>query len=188
MADDTDQGTDENPMPAPLPPLEGGPPFAAPLPPLEGGPPTGPAPLPPLSVYQGDESNNEIDGSPDNDTMFGLGGDDTLSGLDGHDILEGGPGADILRGNRGNDTLTGGPDDGDAVNTFRFSTRDGDDTITDFSQADQLTFGGKGPSERSVYENVGANADGDAVLTYSQTTITLIGISPSEVTAWAEAL
>jgi hypothetical protein len=45
--------------------------------------------------------------------------------------------------------------------------------------------GHKGSSEQTVYETVGENASGDAVLTYSQTTITLTGVSAAEVREWA---
>jgi Ca2+-binding RTX toxin-like protein len=115
MADDTDQGTDEEVSP-----------IAAPLPPIEAGPPTGPAPLPPLSVYSGDDDINRIAGSAGDDTIYGLGGDDTLAGFAGNDILEGGSGADLLLGGTGDDTLTGGPDEANEVNTFAFRTRDGE--------------------------------------------------------------
>ena len=71
------------------------------------------------SLYGGSGSD-KLYGGPDDDKLYGGSGSDRLVGGDGNDILDGGTGDDILEGGAGADI-------------FRFSRRDGDDDITDFS-------------------------------------------------------
>ncbi|WP_164886658.1 beta strand repeat-containing protein [Piscinibacter defluvii] len=81
-----------------------------------------------MSQVTGDDTDEQLFGSPFADTLAGAGGGDTLiggdgddwlfghltssgedpSGLDGADSLLGGAGNDLMRGNAGNDTLLGG--------------------------------------------------------------------------------
>ncbi|HIE78515.1 MAG TPA: calcium-binding protein, partial [Candidatus Thioglobus sp.] len=59
----------------------------------------------------------------------------TISSGDANDSLTGGAGADTINGGNGNDTLTGGSGN----NVFQFnSTTAGNDTITDFSHANDI--------------------------------------------------
>ncbi|MGB1622703.1 MAG: hypothetical protein ACPHAS_08570, partial [Synechococcus sp.] len=71
------------------------------------------------------------------DRLRGGEGNDTLKGKAGHDRLQGGDHNDQLNGGEGNDTLIGGS----GADRFRLSG--GDDTIKDFSIADddQLLIG-----------------------------------------------
>ncbi len=84
-----------------------------------------------MSQVTGDDTDEQLFGSPLADTLAGAGGGDTLvggdgddwlfgslgssgenpSGLDGADSLLGGAGNDLMRGNAGNDTLLGGSGD-----------------------------------------------------------------------------
>ena len=72
------------------------------------------------------------------DTIYGGEGDDRLFGGEGSDTIDGGAGDDAIEGNEGDDTLTGGTGDdsltgGSGADTFVYSSGDGKDTITDFT-------------------------------------------------------
>ena len=89
-------------------------------------------------------------GNAGNDTIIGDAGADTLEGGAGNDILEGGADSDKLYGNVGNDTLIGGAGEdvleggagndnltgGAGNDIFRYTTGDGNDTITDYAFGD----------------------------------------------------
>ena len=62
-------------------------------------------------VYNGDASNERIDGLRGDDTISGGGGNDYLFGRLGNDTLNGGDGNDVLDGGSGNDTMIGGAGD-----------------------------------------------------------------------------
>jgi Ca2+-binding RTX toxin-like protein len=59
-------------------------------------------------ALQGDNANDNINGTPNIDLLRGGGGNDKLKGKAGNDCLAGQAGNDILKGGRGNDKLTGG--------------------------------------------------------------------------------
>lgn len=61
-----------------------------------------------MTVFNGDNNDNGIDGTAGDDEINGLGGNDFLRGLDGDDIINGGDGLDSLYGGNGFDTLNGG--------------------------------------------------------------------------------
>ena len=91
----------------------------------------------------GGEGDDRIEGGDDPDDLYGEEGDDSLFGGEGADRLFGGEGADTLDGGagedwlvggEGNDTLTGGA----GADTFVFTPNHGDDTITDFSDGEDL--------------------------------------------------
>ncbi|AFZ22821.1 putative calcium-binding protein [Cylindrospermum stagnale PCC 7417] len=75
-----------------------------------------------------------MDGGAGNDTLNGGNGNDTLYGGAGSDTLYGGAGSDLLYGGIGSDTLTGG----NGNDTFAFAAGEGTDTITDFSDGQDL--------------------------------------------------
>ncbi|MEG4294886.1 Ig-like domain-containing protein, partial [Microcoleus sp. D2B6] len=75
-----------------------------------------------------------MDGGADNDTLTGGNGDDTLKGGGGNDYLSGGNGKDLLYGGLGSDFLTGG----NGNDIFAFAAGEGTDTITDFSDGNDL--------------------------------------------------
>lgn len=86
-------------------------------------------------------TNDVINGETGNDTLFGAGGNDALSGGDGNDILYNGGGNDTVTGDAGDDTLWGGGGDdqlagGAGSDVFAFAVGNGNDTVTDFSIAD----------------------------------------------------
>jgi Ca2+-binding RTX toxin-like protein len=90
-----------------------------------------------------------------------------LVGGTGKDKLNGGAGSDTLIGGDGNDRLTGG----DGADIFVFGVGDGHDKITDFDlDADRIMF------EDSNNYTIDQNQAGDAVITYGNSSITLIGI------------
>jgi VCBS repeat-containing protein len=79
------------------------------------------------------EGNNHEDiiyGGSGNDMLLGHSHNDQLYGGSGSDVINGGEGTDTIYGGYGADQLTGGAD----ADTFVFlSTRDTNDTITDFA-------------------------------------------------------
>ncbi len=81
-------------------------------------------------MVSGNGGQDTIKGGGGKDTLEGGGGKDFLDGGRGRDFLDGSNGADTLVGGKGNDVLTGGG----GLDTFRFTTGDGKDTITDFDQ------------------------------------------------------
>ncbi|MBD2519856.1 cadherin-like domain-containing protein [Nostoc sp. FACHB-973] len=76
-------------------------------------------------LMDGGAGNDTLNGGNGDDTLYGGGGSDRLSGGNGNDLLYGGIGSDILTGNNGNDT-------------FAFAAGEGTDTITDFSDGNDL--------------------------------------------------
>ena len=147
-----------------------------------------------LLGYDGDD---KMYGDAGNDYLYGEKGNDTISGGDGNDYISGGDGYDKLYGGEGNDTLSGGGtyDDlyggkgvdtltgGQGADYFYFDKGDtGDvyagkaDTITDFSDADQIFLKGSYAYDAS---GTSAPADGaysiwqkggDFVVTYNSAT------------------
>jgi len=76
-------------------------------------------------LMDGGAGNDTLTGGNGNDTLYGGGGTDYLSGGNGNDLLYGGLGSDFLTGNNGNDI-------------FAFAAGEGTDTITDFSDGNDL--------------------------------------------------
>ena len=68
------------------------------------------------------------------DKLTGNGAANVIEGRGGNDTLGGGADDDILIGGRGNDKLTGGSGN----DTFKFTSGDGKDTISDFSSGDKI--------------------------------------------------
>ena len=91
----------------------------------------------------GDGGDDSVDGGAGDDIVLGGAGNDTLAGGEGNDTLvggsgddsvDGGAGNDIIDGGGGNDSLTGGAD----ADTFVFGTSHGNDTITDFTDGEDM--------------------------------------------------
>jgi hypothetical protein len=55
-------------------------------------------------TFNGNGSNNTLNGTEEADVMNGNGGDDTINGLAGNDIINGGGGKDTMNGGVGNDS------------------------------------------------------------------------------------
>jgi Ca2+-binding RTX toxin-like protein len=150
-------------------------------------------------VLFGDKNPNDFDGLAGNDLIFGKRADDTLVGGEGDDSLYGGEAEDQLFGGDGNDLLQGGRDNdlldggsgndvliglsGDDILTGGLGTdvfvfnREGDtDTITDFTQGEDIIrlkpLGITDVSEVTQTDN-GANLD----LTFGTNTIVLEGLA-----------
>lgn len=93
-----------------------------------------------------------MNGNAGNDTLRGGGGNDDLRGARGTDVLNGGGGNDTLGGGGGDDTMNGGAGDdlidgkkgfnvatgGDGLDTFAFTTLDGQMQITDFDPDNEV--------------------------------------------------
>jgi Ca2+-binding RTX toxin-like protein len=89
-------------------------------------------------TLHGGSGDDTLDGGAGVDFLFGDAGNDSLNGGTNNDELSGGWGADTLIGGGGLDTLNGGAGDdqlsgGANPDTFVFAPRDGNDTITDFT-------------------------------------------------------
>lgn len=132
---------------------------------------------------EGGDDNDILRGQGGNDTLLGGEGNDSLRGGAGDDYLDGGAGDDVLRGgNTGNDTLTGGS----GADTFMFRpyTASGNDTITDLELVDTIDVSGTFDDWSDVQNALSENADGDAVLSFSNGgSLTLEGFSAAELTA-----
>jgi hypothetical protein len=117
----------------------------------------------PNQIIDGTAAADTINGLAGNDTLNGLGGNDTLNGGDNNDLLNGSTGFDRLVGGTGLDTLLGGGDNdtliggsendsldggvgndsltGNAgIDRFVLRANNGTDTITDFTNGQDLFF------------------------------------------------
>lgn len=150
-------------------------------------------------VIKGGNGNDQAMGGDDHDLIVGNKGDDYLSGGQGNDTLRGGLGQDVLEGNedhdvlvgragndqliggQGNDTLKGGQDS----DRFYFTSGDGQDVITDFSMNDSLELDGYFQDGQSLSaEHTSEDAKGNAVISNGTDSITLLGLSESELDSW----
>jgi len=129
----------------------------------------------------GNDGNDTMDGGDGMDRMSGGAGDDVMYGGDGNDIMAGGTGNDTLSGGAGNDTLIGGQ----GGDVFVFDADSGNDVITDFNpMEDSLQFEGDGGAPVIEFVN------GNTIVTYGDTTITLLGVNlledtnPDDGTTW----
>jgi hypothetical protein len=140
----------------------------------------------PLVTRTGDDTNNSLAGLTGmRDRLIGLGGDDILTAFDGRDYLEGGDGDDLLSG--GGDTW--------GEDRFAFDRDDGSDFLTDFvpqceicieifpgPEGDRLVLlDGKPKEIAAVVKGATETPEGDAVLHYAETTVTLRGIETSQI-------
>ena len=75
-----------------------------------------------------------IFGGEGDDSLAGGGGNDRIFGGEGRDTLDGGEGDDWLSGGTGTDTLTGGA----GADTFAYFAGHGSDTITDFTDGEDV--------------------------------------------------
>ena len=75
--------------------------------------------------HVGTDDDDTLTGGADNDAIIGGAGDDTISGGAGDDTIYSGAGDDTITGGTGNDA-------------FMFVTGDGNDTITDFTDGEDI--------------------------------------------------
>ena len=110
------------------------------------------------------------------DTINGEAGDDQLYGQQDNDTLDAGAGRDFLFGGTGDDTLTGGGADL-MRDLFVMQTGGDADTITDYEDGvDRIQFRSIAATTQFSDLTIANNGSGDAVVTYSEGTVTLTGI------------
>ena len=83
-------------------------------------------------ILDGGDGADTLFGSGGNDQIFGGAGDDTIFNGQGDDYVEAGAGDDTLWGGAGDDIFEGGP----GADVFVFVEGNGEDTIRDYSLAD----------------------------------------------------
>lgn len=93
------------------------------------------------TIYGG-AGGDTISGGNGDDTIYGGSGNDTINGNANNDTIYGGSGADKIQGSNDNDLIIGGygadiVSGGGGTDSFQYlSVRDTNDTISDFSHAD----------------------------------------------------
>lgn len=114
----------------------------------------------------GDDQGNRLEGDAGNDTLSGAAGNDTLSGGGGDDRLGGGRGSDLLEGGLGSDQ-------------FVFNTGSGSDFVTDFQNGiDRIVIA---TGAEGFLDLVLSESGMDTVVSFSDVTVTLAGISQSQI-------
>jgi len=135
------------------------------------------------TIY-GNKLNNVLQGNDGNDIIEGYAGDDQISGGAGDDFLSGGAGKDVFTfgTNHGNDVIAAF---GEAPNAGKRDAEDIDPTDRDFQiGTDKIGLEGfAGVSAQNVMDFVTEDADGNARFAAEGTTITLFGVSRSELSA-----
>jgi Ca2+-binding RTX toxin-like protein len=142
-------------------------------------------------VLIGGDGNDQIWGGLGRDTVYMGRGDDVFhdhaqNDFNGADRVYGGEGADIINGGGGADVLDGGADDdmltgGVGADIFVFSLAHGEDIITDFRPGeDVIEFQNLDLEWSDLHLVMHQN---DTVVSSQEGTITLLGVSISEVTA-----
>lgn len=130
------------------------------------------------NFIRGNDGVNTLIGYAGDDTLFGFGGNDTLSGGAGADSLYGDAGSDNINGGSGNDALRGGA----GRDTFVFTSGFGDDTIHDFTVGfDSIDLSTLSAGTFTDVLSNTADVSGDAVITLSGNTITLTGVTKSQL-------
>jgi len=117
-------------------------------------------------LMDGGAGNDTLTGGNGNDTLKGGGGTDYLSGGNGNDLLYGGLGSDFLTGNNGNDI-------------FAFAAGSGTDTITDFSDGNDLI----GLSGGLTFGQLSFSGSNIIVTSTNEILATLTGINTTTLTS-----
>ena len=126
---------------------------------------------------EGNNGHDLLRGGLGDDTMNGGHGNDMIFGGAGNDVLDGSGGRDRLVGNQGDDVLTGGA----AADMFIFGTSSGNDTVTDFRQGTDLVVLRPLDDFDDVLAHLSDSVDG-AVIDFGSSSITLIGVTASQLT------
>lgn len=139
-------------------------------------------------TVRGGNGADTLLGGAGGDFLFGDADDDVVAAGPGNDILTGGAGADVLSGDDGADTLTGGLGadrltGGVGTDRFDYTYGDGADVITDFSAGERIVLtrsGGLGPAG---LQDLVISGTHDAVVRIGDGSITLLGVSATELDA-----
>ncbi|SMO65928.1 beta strand repeat-containing protein [Paracoccus laeviglucosivorans] len=127
----------------------------------------------------GNAGANNIDGGFGHDVLNGGAGNDTLLGGLGNDTVIGGAGNDVIWGHAGNDVLTGGL----GVDQFHFLAANNADRITDWQNGiDRIVIHGGAAYDEFRDLNI-STVNGNAVISFGGTSITLVGASAGMVDA-----
>ena len=156
-------------------------------------------------ILDGGSGNDHLEGGAGDDVISGGRDNDVLYGGEGNDNLDGHNGADRLHGGQGDDTLHGGS----SKETFVFEGTDfGNDIITDFGylhSGDRTNYGAEKikftkrtgtdsagndfvvrplfSSFSQMMSSTSDDSNGDAVIRSGNSSVTLQGVSKSELTA-----
>jgi Ca2+-binding RTX toxin-like protein len=125
----------------------------------------------------GSSGNDLLDGGSEDDRLFGGTGDDSLLGGSGNDSLLGSIGDDRIDGGTGNDLiwLGGGAD------LVRVTGAGGQDVVTCFQRGiDRIELAGTGVTS---FAQLALSGSADVVIDYGAGTITLLGVTPSQLAA-----
>lgn len=141
----------------------------------------------------GNYANSVIDLGGGNDTFNGGIGSDNISGRNGNDILLGGGGNDQLSGDAGDDILNGGAGrntltGGIGSDRFIISTLTGTDTITDFTNGqDLIGLSGLSFGQLTIAQGTGRNQNNTLISfnngSSNQTLAILQGVQSTNIDA-----
>jgi Ca2+-binding RTX toxin-like protein len=132
--------------------------------------------------------NDAVVAGAGNDLVFVGGGNDSVNGNAGADEIFSGPGRDTVEGGAGRDKIYGGPGDdifygdnaggtGAGRDIFLFFRGNGNDTVEDFNtNVDRIDA--DAPFGTLSF---GQNAEGDAVLSFADVTVTFTGVTAAEL-------
>ncbi len=143
---------------------------------------------PSLDIIGGEEGNDTIRAGDGDDFILSNEGDDSVAGEAGNDLIETHLGNDVLSGGSGDDTLRPGRGDdfmtgGTGKDMFVIGRNWGDDTITDFSIAeDTLDFRGSGLDIAALTITA---SGGDTVISNGSNSLTLTGVDRDDFVAAA---
>jgi Ca2+-binding RTX toxin-like protein len=128
-----------------------------------------------MPLIQGDDSNNNLTGTPQSDEIRGFGGNDSIQGLAGNDLIYGNQGNDVVDdvetggndtifGGQGNDSLGSGAGGGNDLIYGNFGNDvmfggSGNDTLFGGQGDDTLDGGGLGAD--LIYGNLGNDSISD---------------------------
>ena len=144
-----------------------------------------------VDVISSGRGNDLIYGGEDCDFLLGGEGDDHIYGGDASDGLYGGSGSDTLYGGADDDWLSGGTDNdaltgGEGADTYQFETENGQDTITDFTNGEDL-IDLREFTQITGFSDLTINSDGDDsvidLTSHNGGSVRLQGVSISDLDA-----
>lgn len=129
-------------------------------------------------ILRGAAGDDFIYGNGGDDKIQGGGGNDKIHGGTGDDVIHGGDGDDNLYGNADNDILTGGS----GADTFHFDSASDHDTITDFTDQQDIISIKK--SNIDEFSDLIITQDGaDTLITFGDDSIRLLNTDIATIDA-----